>query len=478
MFNQQKMPIIEAMKKYKDQHPIRFHVPGHKGRTENPLFSSIFPYDVTEITGLDDLHHPEEAILEAQQLAAGVFDADETFFLVGGSTVGNLAMLLASTQPGDSILVQRNVHKSVMNGIILSGVKPIYLPPQFDQQTGLSLTVSLELLEQMVNKHPVKVVFLSNPNYYGMSVNLQPYADLCRKNGIILLVDEAHGAHFGQIDLVPPSAMQAGATAAVQSTHKMLPALTMSSMLHIKGDLIDRNRVRRALTMVQSSSPSYPLMASLDYARHYLYHQGKDDLIRVLQHVQHFYKKVKEYDFPWLQFVTRSKSYSFLDPLKITLRSRSFRFHGFAIKGLLEQSGIYPELADDQHVLLALSPRTEENELLALLDVLAQVRETQSMEGSVLPPYTFSQEVVLIPSDVVHCGTERIAFKDAIGRISAEMVTPYPPGVPVLNPGERMDQETMNYLKQLKRVGCRFHDISDASLDTLIVVDQHSKGRE
>ena len=153
-------------------------------------------------------------------------------------------MLLASTQPGDSILVQRNVHKSVMNGIILSGVKPIYLPPQFDQQTGLSLTVSLKLLEQMVNKHPVKVVFLSNPNYYGMSVNLQPYADLCRKNGIILLVDEAHGAHFGQIELVPPSAMQAGATAAVQSTHKMLPALTMSSMLHIKGDLIDRNRVR------------------------------------------------------------------------------------------------------------------------------------------------------------------------------------------------------------------------------------------
>lgn len=468
------MPIIEALKKYRNQHSIRFHVPGHKGRTEDPFFSAIFPYDVTEIPGLDDLHQPEEAILQAQQLAAEVFFADETFFLIGGSTVGNLAMLLATCHPGDSILVQRNVHKSVINGIILSHIKPIYLLPDFDQQTGLALTVKLEQLERMIkmNRH-VKVVFLSNPNYYGMSVDLKPYADLCRQYGMALLVDEAHGAHFGQLDSVPPSAMQAGASAAVQSTHKMLPALTMSSMLHIRGNVIDRDRVRKALTMIQSSSPSYPLMASLDYARYYISHQGKEDLARVVQFVKEFSEKVEQSDLSWLDLVKPSSSYSFLDPLKVTLRTRSTFFHGFALKEYLEQNGIYPELADDHHVLLALSPFTEQNELKELLHVLSKAVNSKASEQQQIPPYTFPQEVVLLPFEVGYCSAIRIPFKDAAGKVSMEMITPYPPGVPVVNPGERLDKKTMKYLMELKQMGCRFHDISDTSLNTLLVVDHN-----
>ncbi|RKD23213.1 hypothetical protein BEP19_11270 [Ammoniphilus oxalaticus] len=473
------MPIIDAIKKYTKQYPVRFHVPGHKGRTNNPFFSAIFPNDLTEIPGLDDLHQAEEAILLAQQLAAQVFHAEETFFLVGGSTVGNLAMLLATTQAGDSVVVQRNAHKSVMNGITLAHAKPIYLSPEFDQQTGLALTVSIQKFERILQEKKPRAAFLTNPNYFGMTVDLEPYANLCKQYRIPLLVDEAHGAHFGHHESLPPTAMQAGASASVQSTHKMLPSLTMSSMLHIQGDLIDRARLRRSLAMVQSSSPSYPLLASLDYARHYLHHQGGQDLARVIQWVQQFYRKIEVESFPWLQFVTASPSYDFLDPLKITLRTRSAHFHGFALKEYLERHGIYAELADEQFVLLALSPFTEEQDLHRLLDALRGI-EVEGMDGldsssneERFPSYTFAQEVVLLPSETHRFDTERISITDAVGRVSAERVTPYPPGVPVINPGERLDAMTLTYIVELKRMGCRFHDLSDLSLETILVIKDY-----
>jgi arginine decarboxylase len=474
--DQHLMPLVQAINDYKQKDTARFHVPGHKGRDESlgGFLTPLYPFDVTEIPGLDDLHHPEEAILAAQGLAAELFAAEETFFLVGGSTAGNLAMILAACRPGEEILVQRNVHKSVIHGLILAGVKPIYLAPVIEPNTSLPVVVPLQEVKASMRKHPqVKAVLLSNPNYYGMGMDLRPYARLCREEGIPLLVDEAHGAHFGFAEGLPTSAMQAGAAAAVQSTHKMLPSLTMSSMLHVQGELLDRGRLRQALTMVQSSSPSYLLMASLDSARSYMAYQGKKDLTQVLALARNFRQQVDHLRIPWLTAVQKSSVYDFLDPLKITLRTDAPDFHGFALKEFLEGQGIYPEMADQHHVLLVLSPLTKKEDLdrvLASLSGLDRSLEIRMDQVGAIPSQLLIKEQVYSPGEVFNRESETIPFDESAGRVYAEMIIPYPPGVPIICHGERMDQETIDYICQLQAIGCHFQGSHDSTLKTVKVV--------
>ncbi|WP_240689161.1 aminotransferase class I/II-fold pyridoxal phosphate-dependent enzyme [Ammoniphilus sp. YIM 78166] len=469
--NQNRMPLVEAITQYQKRNPIRYHVPGHKGRGEG-LLASLYPFDLTEVPGLDDLHHPEEAIREAQQLAAEAFGAEETFFLIGGSTVGNLAMLLAACHPGDEVLVQRNAHKSVMNGLILAQAKPIYLQPEVDPITGLPVTVSLQELKIQLQKHPeAKAVFLTNPNYYGMGMNLRPYAELCEEYGIPLLVDEAHGAHLGLIQGLPGSAMQAGASAAVQSTHKMLPSLTMSSMLHVKGPRLNRERLRKALTMVQSSSPSYPLMASLDHARHYVLHVGQQELRQSLRLSAQLKDGLAHMAFSWLEVVEGKEHYDYLDPLKVTLRTHSHELHGFALREWLEQQGVFPELADEHHVLLTLSPKTTDDELKRTLSIINQLERTQLAGSNQAVHYRpLSSPLILSPYEVFQRASSSVPLQAAVGEISAEMITPYPPGIPLVAPGERLELEMLEYIQELQRMGCRFHGVEDTTLKTLKII--------
>ncbi|WP_158702797.1 aminotransferase class I/II-fold pyridoxal phosphate-dependent enzyme, partial [Paenibacillus faecalis] len=280
--DRERAPLIEALLTYKNKANISFHVPGHKngkvydGIQDAELFSEVMKIDVTEISGTDDLHHPEGVIREAQLLAADCFGAEESFFLVGGSTAGNLAMVLTvCSQPGDLILLQRNVHKSVLNGLMLAGARAVFLEPQIDEYSGLAVMPSQETVRAALAAYPeAKAVFVTSPNYYGMGSDLKELADLCHANEVPLLVDEAHGAHYGMHPDLPESALSCGADGVVQSTHKMLSAMTMGSMLHVQGRLLDRSLLRQRLAMVQSSSPSYPVMASLDLARRLLHAQG------------------------------------------------------------------------------------------------------------------------------------------------------------------------------------------------------------
>lgn len=473
MMDQRQIPIEQAMSRYAKRNTVRFHVPGHKGRGQESFLSSVLPYDVTELPGLDDLHHPEEAILEAERLAAEVFRAEESLFLIGGSTVGNLALLLTVCRPGEVVLVQRNVHKSVINGLILAQARPIYLKPEMDPVTGQAVGVALIELQEKIREYPqARAVFLSNPNYYGMGYDLRAYAECCHLAGIPLLVDEAHGAHFGFAEELPLSAMQCGADAAVQSTHKMLSSMTMSSMLHIQGDLIDRSRLRQVLSMVQSSSPSYPLLASLDRARYELAQRGKELFQEGLLLAERLRQGVKEMGIPWLSAVRREGVYDFLDPLKVTLHTSSSLCSGFRLKEYLEVSGIYPEMADERLVLLVLSAETREEDIRRTLDVLASLdRELPVDSTRIGDKVHFSQQVVLTPHEVFNRSSRvTIPFSQAEGKIAAEMVAPYPPGIPVVNPGERLDRETIDFLIELKEQGCRMHGISDPTLQTVLVI--------
>lgn len=236
----------------------------------------VFQIDVTEIEGTDDLHHPEGVIHEGQELAARCFGAEETHWLVGGSTVGNLAMLLTvCTHPGDLVLVQRNVHKSVIHGLMMAGAKAVFLTPEIDRESGLAVIPSTHCIEQALQTYPqARAVLLTSPNYYGMGRDLTDIAKLCHQYNMPLLIDEAHGAHYGHHPRFPQSALTAGADAVVQSTHKMLSAMTMGAMLHVQGKLLNRGLLKQRLTMLQSSSPSYPLMASLDLSRYWLEKKG------------------------------------------------------------------------------------------------------------------------------------------------------------------------------------------------------------
>ncbi|WP_036720636.1 aminotransferase class I/II-fold pyridoxal phosphate-dependent enzyme, partial [Paenibacillus sp. JCM 10914] len=281
--HRERAPIADALDRYRERKGTSFHVPGHKNGRIYESHSQVagmlldaMRVDVTEISEMDDLFQPEGIIQEAQELAADCFCADESFFLVGGSTAGNLALILTvCATPGDMLLVQRNVHKSILNGLKLAGARVVFLRPEFDQHSGLAIAPSLNTIRSALDAYPeAKGLMVTMPNYYGMGSDLRPIAEACHERGLPLLVDEAHGAHYGHHPELPRSALACGADGVVQSTHKMLAAMTMGAMLHVQGDRLDRGLLRQRLSMIQSSSPSYPLMASLDLARRLLHTQG------------------------------------------------------------------------------------------------------------------------------------------------------------------------------------------------------------
>lgn len=278
-------PVYEMLEQYRHKGNISYHVPGHKnGEAYRSAVSAesagylteVMRYDVTEITGTDDLHHPEGVIREAQELAADCYGAEESYMLVGGSTAGNLALILTvCSEPGCLLILQRNVHKSVIHGLMLAGARAVFLEPQIDPDSGLAVAPSAETVQAALAAYPEAAgVLVTMPNYYGMGSDLAPLAQACHACCVPLLVDEAHGAHYGQHPALPAGALAQGADGVVQSTHKMLTALTMGAMLHVQGPWLDRALLRQRLAMVQSSSPSYPVMASLDLARRLLHSQG------------------------------------------------------------------------------------------------------------------------------------------------------------------------------------------------------------
>ena len=265
--NQSKTPLFDQLMKHHEGNPISFHVPGHKYGQVFPekgrnYFSDILKMDATEITGLDDLHSAEGVILEAEKLLADLYRTQRSFFLVNGSTVGNLAMTLSTIKEDEIVLVQRNSHKSIMNGIKLANARPVFISPEYDLDYRVAGGLSYESVKSALIQYPnARAIILTYPNYYGMTVDLKSIIDLAHAHNIPVLVDEAHGVHFIAGDYFPPSAVELGADIVVQSAHKTLPAMTMGAFLHYQSRLVSSSNLQFYLQALQSSSPSYPLMA-------------------------------------------------------------------------------------------------------------------------------------------------------------------------------------------------------------------------
>ncbi|MCP1312257.1 aminotransferase class I/II-fold pyridoxal phosphate-dependent enzyme [Paenibacillus tyrfis] len=474
--SQHRAPLYEALAAHRESGALSFHVPGHKSEAQGYAeaesdFRQILLLDRTEIAGLDDLHHPEEAIKEAQSLAAACFGADETFFLVNGSTAGNLAMILAACRRGDLLLVQRDAHKSVIHGLMLAGAQAVFISPLWDPESGLSMGVAAEDVEQALNRYPeAKGLLVTNPSYYGITSDLKALSGLLHDRGKVLLVDEAHGAHFGFHPDVPASALSCGADAVVQSTHKMLTAMTMGAMLHVQGPRIHRSAVRKALAMVQSSSPSYPIMASLDLSRRMLQKDGGEWIERGLSAA----RRVTAYLNGHSRWHARELTERMLqigclqDPFKVALYDVSGRLDGFALKERLEQQGCFPELADPTNVLLAFSLASTEEAAQQLIEALERIDEETRDEGNETKSGLWEtedaaqriSEPVTFDWEAIHEGTETkvtVPVAECAGRIAAEMIVPYPPGIPVLYPGERITERTAAHLTRLAALGSRFH---------------------
>lgn len=479
-------PLFEKLVEHRKNSNSSFHVPGHKsGQGLAPIarewLQQVMYIDYTEITGLDDLHHPEGVIEEAQTLAAGCYGAEATFFLVGGSTAGNQAMLLTVCEPGDLILVQRNVHKSVLHGLMLAGARAVFLPPKWDPITGQSVGVHLTDVEMALMLYPeAKGLLLTNPNYFGMGIDLKPFAELLHSNGKLLLVDEAHGAHYGFHPDLPQSALSAGADAVVQSTHKMLTAMTMGAMLHIQGNRISTGMLKQRLSMIQSSSPSYPILASLDLARMQMHTMGEALLEQGLAAAKHFKEGVQALGAFQLLSEELPEHCESYDPFKVAVRDLQGLLSGDALRNELEKHGCFVEMADPHYVLLLFSLASTiedaDRAIRAFSFIIDQFglkkQENQRMIANTrsIPSFLeMSAPVTFHLKQIPPGQVQSLPLQEAVNRTAAEMVIPYPPGIPVLYPGEFITQETVSYLTELSQTGARFQGASDSRLEKVLV---------
>lgn len=444
-----KRPIVEAMQRFYEKQPSSFHVPGHKHGALSELpraFKDVMKFDYTELAGLDDYHHPEGSIKEAQELLAKTYGASHSHFLVNGSTVGNLAMVYATCGEGDLVLVQRNAHKSIFHALELVGAQPVFLTPEWDERSHTPTHVNLMTVKEAIKHFPeAKALILTHPTYYGVTSSImKEVIELAHSHDIPVLVDEAHGAHFIAKGNFPKSALEMGADVVVQSAHKTLPALTMGSYLHIQSNRVSAQKVNRYLRMLQSSSPSYLLLASLDDARQYIGSYVQEDY-------QHF-SKTRTQLVEGLKTIRSLEVVEVDDPLKLLLRLP--KHTGYSFQMQLEREGIYVELADPQQVLLIL-PLLKARHQFPFAEYRMKIKaavERCSKQLRDKVDIDYSHDLQALSSLAVSykqlsdAEVEWVPYTQTSGRISAGMVIPYPPGIPLFVRGERI---TTNKLKML-----------------------------
>ena len=486
--NQNQTPLLDAIVDYTRERPTYFKIPGHryeKGispRWRQWTGDGIFQFDLTEAEGLDDLHCPEGVIKEAQELAAEIFHAKATYFLVNGTTCGNEAMVLTCAGEKEKIMVPRNAHKSVLMGLILSGADPVYLMPRFDEKTGLCGNIMPEDVEEGFKKHPdCKGVFLVSPTYYGVCSNIRKISEICHKNNAILMVDEAHGGHlyFGKksmgTDKLPQGAILQGADICAQSMHKVTGSLTQSSLLHVGSDRIDRGRLEANLHMVQSTSPSYLLMTSLDAARYELAMHGPQMLSRALELAENARSRINRIKgmHCYGKEIINENIYD-LDTTRLVISASDLGITGFELADrLYEEYRVGLELADEKNVVAVVTYANEREDIQNLVDALEKIAQNtiQSQENIKNFSMPSVPESVLSPRQAYFAPKKRISWENAKGKITGEALIPYPPGIPLVNPGEIITDEIWEYMEYYRREKLHFHGPSDKKLDTIQIIE-------
>jgi arginine/lysine/ornithine decarboxylase len=461
-------PLFDAMVSLAESHKVSFHTPGHKSgkgistRFRKYVGPRIFSIDLTTLDEVDSLQNPTGVIKEAQELAAKACGADRSYFLVNGTTVGNHAMVASVTGPGEKVLIARNCHRSVLTGLIMSGAQPVFFQPAFDRNLKLTLNVTFETVKKAIDDNPgARALLITSPNYYGLCADIEKIIPYARDKGLLVLVDEAHGPHLKFHPKLPKCALEAGADLCVQSTHKIVGGMTQASMLHAKAERVNIDDLTNTLKLLQTTSPSYILMASLDLARMQMATEGKKLLTRTIKLAEE--ARVKINNIAGITCFTKERAQQAgmadMDVTKLTITVSDLGLSGYSVSQLLNtRFGIQVEMADPFHVLVIVSIGDRQDDLNRLVDALQQISAETGLQGALLPldkvhPPALQNQFAMTPRDAFYSDTEMVTIDQAIGRVSAEIVTVYPPGIPLLVPGEEISMAAIDYLGNMAGLG-------------------------
>ncbi|QJD83534.1 aminotransferase class I/II-fold pyridoxal phosphate-dependent enzyme [Cohnella herbarum] len=477
-------PLFDALRSHAKQNPVQFHIPGHKkGSGMDPEYreyigQNILDIDLINIAPLDDLHQPVGVILEAQQLAADAFGADATYFSVQGTSTVIMTMILSVCGNGDKIIVPRNVHKSILSAIIFAGARPVFLSPVRDTNLGIDHGVTTRSVRRALERHPdASAVLIINPTYYGVCANLKEIVDLVHEYDVPVLVDEAHGALIHFSDELPLSAMQAGADMAATSIHKLGGSMTQSSILNVRKGLVNPQRVQTILSLLMTTSTSYPLLASLDTARRQLALHGKQLAERTVNLAKKARSAVNQ--IPGLysfgdELLGDEATYDY-DPTKLTIHVRHLGITGYdAENWLREHYRLEVELSDMYNILCLITPGDDEESIAILLESLKAMSDAYHADTNEIPEVIVKipeiPHLALTPRDAFYGETELVPFKESAGRIIAEFIYVYPPGIPILLPGEVISQENVDYIIDHLEVGLPVKGPEDRSVTNVKVI--------
>ena len=477
--NQERAPIYEALEKFGKMRVVPFDVPGHKRGRGNPELTRLLgercvSMDVNSMKPLDNLCHPVSVIREAEMLAAQAFGAAHAFLMVGGTTSAVQSMILTVAKRGEKIILPRNVHRSVMGAMVLCGAVPVYVNPECDHRLGIPLGMSVEAVKRAVEENPdAKAILVNNPTYYGICSDLKSIVEIAHSHGLLCLADEAHGTHFYFSDELPISAMAAGADMAAVSMHKSGGSLTQSSLLLV-GPAMHEGYVRQIINLTQTTSGSYLLLSSLDISRRNLALRGEEAFKRVAGLARYARKEINiigGYYAYGRELINGDSVFDF-DETKLSVNTLEVGLAGIEVYDLLrDEYDIQIEFGDLGNILAYLSIGDRSRDIERLVSALAEIRRRFEKDPAGLMKQEYiDPEVAVSPQDAFYADKESLPIMETDGRICSEFVMCYPPGIPILAPGERITKDILDYIQYAKEKGCSMTGPEDPAIERLNVL--------
>lgn len=481
--DQSKAPIFEALERYKSMRIVPFDVPGHKRGKGNPeltkfLGEKCLTVDVNSMKPLDNLCHPVSVIKEAEELAARAFGAQHAFFMVNGTTSAVQSMIMSVCKRGDKIIMPRNVHRSAINALIISGAVPVYVNPSINKQLGIPLGMSVADVKKAIEQNPdAKAVLVNNPTYYGICSDLRTITKLAHQHGMKVLVDEAHGTHFYFGENLPVSAMAAGADMAAVSMHKTGGSLTQSSFLLSNHPDLHQGYIRQIINLTQTTSGSYLLLSSLDLSRRNLALHGKEIFARVKELAQYAREEINKlggfYAFS-SELIDGDAIFDF-DTIKLSVHTRDIGLAGIEVYDLLrDEYDIQIEFGDIGNILAIISVGDNMFVMERLISAMAEIKRIYQKDKAGMYDHEYiNPEVVMTPQEAFYAAKHAMPIEQSAGQICSEFVMCYPPGIPILAPGERITQEILDYIAYAKEKGCFLTGTEDIHIENINVVGEN-----
>lgn len=477
--SQERAPILEALKQFKRMRVVPFDVPGHKRGKGSPeltefLGEKCMTVDVNSMKPLDNLCHPVSVIKEAEELAADAFGSRHAFFMVNGTTSAVQAMVLSACKRGEKIILPRNVHRSVINALIIGGAVPVYVNPRMDQRLGIALGMSLADVKRAIEENPdAKAVLVNNPTYYGICSNIREITKLAHAHGMLLLADEAHGTHFYFGKNLPVAAMAAGADMASVSMHKSGGSLTQSSFLLV-GERVHEGYVRQVINLTQTTSGSYLLLSSLDISRKNLAINGEqifDKVASLAEYAREEINEIGDYYAYSRELINGDTIFDF-DITKLSVNTFEIGLAGIEVYDILrDEYDIQVEFGDIGNILAYISVGDRERDLERLVSALSEIRRRYKRDRAGMLRHEYiSPKVVATPQDAFYADKESLPIDESAGKICSEFVMCYPPGIPILAPGEQITREILDYIAYAKEKGCSLTGPEDMEIQRINVL--------